>query len=67
MTIKGDMVAALVSKGETWERARELVIAILDCANGPDFAMRYAREYPDRVSPRASEYWQVIGFLKEMV
>lgn len=67
MTIKGDMVATLVSRGKSWEEARELVQAVLECAKGPDFAIRYARENPEPISPRVSEYWNVIAFLKSMV
>lgn len=70
MSIKGDLAAALVSQYQfSWPYAKELVGAVLDAADDPNFAMRYAKEASD---PEANKdendlmlnYWDVVKFLK---
>jgi hypothetical protein len=63
MTVKGDLAAALVSKGKTLEEARELLNYILAHAEAPEFAQRYAQEN----EADALEYWRVVSFLKSTV
>ena len=63
MTIKGDMVAALVSKGFSWDLAQLAVGTVLEVANAPDFALRFAKEHHES---DADHYWAVISFLQRM-
>lgn len=61
MTIRGDMVAALVSKGFSWDLAQLAVGTVLDVAMEPDFALRFANEHHES---DADHYWAVIAFLQ---
>ena len=71
MTVHGDLAAVLVSKGKTWDEAKDILNAILDCANSPDFALRYAvdqeAETTEGQNAQMSNYWAVIDFLKRTV
>jgi hypothetical protein len=66
MTVKGDLAAALVSRGKTLDEARELLHYILGHAEAPEFAQRYAQENSNDAT-EMSEYWRVIAFLKSTV
>jgi hypothetical protein len=71
MGVKGDLAAALTTKGMTHDEARELLNFILDHADDPNFAYKYADQEYERESPHHNEvmldYWSVIRFLKSTV
>lgn len=71
MTVHVDLVATLVSKGKTWNDAADIVKSILDCADDPNFAERYAKEQgaetPEASISEMTSYWSVIKFLKSTV
>ena len=68
MGVKGDLLWCLVAKGKSREEAIDLTKAILDGADDPNFAMRFAAEYGDGSeignNKAMCDYWDVIKFLK---
>ncbi len=68
MTVKGDLAASLVSKYEfSFEKANEIVNAVFEAADDPNFAYAYA-EWCEEVdedlfADNTSDYWNVINFL----
>lgn len=68
MSIKGDMVASLVSKGMSWEEATKIVTDVIHTAEDQNFAYRFAAENDDIPESEAmSRYWDVVSFLKRFI
>ena len=70
MTIRGDMQAALVSKGFSWDQANDIVRTVIEATDDPNFACRYARfegfETDDEENELMCRYWAVVTFLKSL-
>lgn len=67
MSIKGDMAAILVSRhGVDFEKAVEMVTDVLQAADDPNFAYRFAeRMAPEPQTSAMNQYWEVVKFLKD--
>ena len=50
------------------EQAEDILRAVFEVADGPDFAYRYARDnHPQDPDAHLMEYWDVINVLKESI
>ena len=71
MSIKGDMVASLCSRfGLSELDARAMVKDVIETANDPNFASRYAKEGGVESldhDERMLQYWEVIKFLEDHI
>jgi len=71
MGVRGDLAAALTSKGYDLAAARDLLTFIFNTADDPDFAYKFADEYEERGTTQHNDkmldYWDVIKFVKNTI
>lgn len=74
MSVKGDLVAAMTTKGMSEDEARTWLTFIFDHAADPNFAYKYAdeetsgatRSHPDH-NEQMHNYFNVVEFLRAKI